>query len=174
MTPFPLADTMKLRNSLALLIALAALLSACDRQAAAPATPAAEPAPVADAPPPPAPVAAEPVITQDSPIWFEPVAISDCSKGEVLTVHWNASGFPGVKTVEVSVSGKEGAETLFATTGVVQQKDTGPWALAGTEFVLRDAATKAELQRTKVPGAPCEAAPAPAATATAPAPAATP
>jgi hypothetical protein len=167
-----MADTMNLRNSLALSLALAASLSACDRQAAAPgpAAPAAAPAPVADAPPPPAPVAAAPVITPDSPIWFEPAAISECSKGEVLTVHWNASGLSGVKTVEVSVAGKEGAETLFATAGVVQQKTTGPWALAGTEFVLRDAATKDELQRTKVPGAPCDA----PATETTPAPAATP
>jgi hypothetical protein len=31
--------------------------------------------------------------------------------------------------------------------------------LAGTEFVLRDAATNAELKRTKVPGSPCEATP---------------
>lgn len=159
---------MNQRIVLAFPLAVALLLAACNRQAEAPpaAAPAAAPAPVADAPPPPAPVVAAPEITPDSPIWFEPGSISECSKGEVLTVHWNAAGFPGVKTVEVSVAGKEGAEILFATAGVVQQKDTGTWALAGTEFVLRDAATKAELQRTKVPGAPCEApaAPTPATT----------
>lgn len=148
---------MKTPSTLILLLAIAAGLSACNRQPDAPAAPAADTgvAAPADAPPAPAPVAAEPAITQDSPIWFEPAAVSECSKGDVVTVHWNASSFPGVTTVSVGVAGKEGAETLFATTGVVQQKATGPWALAGTEFVLRDAKTNAELQRTKVPGAPC-------------------
>ena len=150
---------MKTSTSLLLLLAIAAGLSACDRQANAPAAPAATAPAVADAPPAPAPVPAEAVITQDSPIWFEPASVSECSKGDVVTVHWNASGFPGVATVEISVAGKEGADTLFATTGVIQQKDTGPWALAGTEFVMRDAATHTELQRTKVPSAPCAAAP---------------
>lgn len=153
------------RLSLALLIALGTLLSACNREAEAPVAPAPAPAsapeaPVAGALPPPAPVAAEPVITEDSPIWFEPASISECSKGEAITVHWNAAGFPGVKTIEISVAGKDG-DTLFATAGAVQSKQTGPWALAGTEFVLRDAAAKTELQRTRVPAAPCEAAPAP-------------
>lgn len=143
-------------TSTLLLIALAAGLAACSPAAdPAPEAANATPAAVSDAPPPPAPVPAEPVITQDSPIWFEPAALSECGKGEVVTVHWNGAGFPGVKTVEVSVAGKEGAETLFATTGVVNQKQTGPWAMAGSEFVLRDADTKVELQRTKVPGSPC-------------------
>ena len=145
--------------SLALLVSIA-LVAACGKQ---PATPA-DTESTADASasasseiPPPAPVEAEPTLGPDSPIWFEPQALSECGKGEVVTVHWNAGRFPGVRTVEVSVSGKDGVETLFAATGVENQKQTGPWALAGTEFILRDQATKKELQRTRVPAAPCTA-----------------
>ena len=148
---------MKTASTLILSLAIGLALSACNRQPDAPA--AAAPAASLDAPPAPAPVPVEATITQDSPIWFEPATVSECSKGDVVTVHWDGSRFPGVATVEVSVAGKEGADTLFAITGVANQKQTGPWALAGTEFVMRDAATKAELQRTKVPGAPCAATP---------------
>lgn len=106
--------------------------------------------------PAPAPVAAPVVITKDSPIWFEPDALSECAKGEVAIVHWNAAGFPGVSTVEVSIANATGEETLFAATGVVNQKETGPWARGGTEFVLRDKATSNELARAKLPSLPCE------------------
>jgi len=118
---------------------------------------ASEAAPVA-APeiPAPAPVAAPVVFTKDSPIWFEPEALSECAKGEVAIVHWNAAGFPGVSTVEVSIANATGEETLFAATGVVNQKETGPWARGGTEFVLRDKATSNELARAKLPSLPCE------------------
>lgn len=135
------------------LLTATAIIAGCGKQPASETSTAA--APAASEIPPPAPVVAEPVITQDSPIWFEPERVSDCSKGEVLTVHWNASSFPGVSVVEISVAGKDGAEALFASTGVINQKQTGPWALAGTEFVLRDQATKQELQRTRVPSTPC-------------------
>jgi hypothetical protein len=139
----------------AIFIATSTLLaSGCS----SPADPASsEAAPVA-APeiPAPAPVAAPVVITKDSPIWFEPEALSECAKGEVAMVHWNAAGFPGVSTVEVSIANATGEEILFAATGVVNQKETGPWARGGTEFVLRDKATSNELARTKLPSLPCE------------------
>lgn len=137
--------------ALALLVSLA-FAAGCGKQ---PAEPAQENASAASDIPAPAPVAAEPTLGPDSPIWFEPQALSECGKGEVVTVHWNAASFPGVTTVEVSVAGKDGTETLFAATGVANQKQTGPWAQAGTEFVLRNQADKKELQRTRVPSAPC-------------------
>lgn len=150
-------------HSLALMASIA-LATACGEQPTAPAATSAPPAasataeasaPAASEIPAPAPVVAEPTLGPDSPIWFEPQALSECGKGEIVTVHWNAGGFPGVRTVEVSVSGKDGAEMLFAATGVENQKQTGPWALAGTEFILRDQATKKELQRARIPSAPC-------------------
>jgi hypothetical protein len=106
--------------------------------------------------PAPAPVAAPVLISKDSPIWFEPEAISECAKAETAKVHWNAAGFPGVTTVEVLIADSDGKEILFAATGVINEKQTGPWARGGTEFILRDKATSTELARAKIPSLPCE------------------
>lgn len=144
----------------ALLVATSMLfVSACTKTP----EPEATPAPVTDVAPPvapeipaPAPVAAPVLITKDSPIWFEPEAISECAKAQVAKIHWNAAGFPGVTTVEVLITNADGEETLFAATGVVNEKETGPWARGGTEFILRDKATSTELARAKIPSLPCE------------------
>lgn len=144
-----------------LLLASALLATACkqDEPAAAATEAATVPAPtLADAsapvvtPEPAAPVTLGP----DSPIWFEPAALSSCGKGAVVLVHWNAVGHPGVSTVKVMIAGKDGKEILFATTGVANQKQTGAWAIAGTEVVVRDANSDAELARAAIPAGPCE------------------
>lgn len=126
--------------------------------AAAAAT--AEATPAAPATPAPGPAqAAEPVITKDSPIWFEPASVSTCpgTAPVVGVVHWNASAFTDVTTVQVTMPAGEGkADGMFAVSANVGQKETGPWLAAGTEFVLRDNANGAELARAKMPGAPCQ------------------
>ena len=100
---------------------------------------------------------AVPVITKDSPIWFEPESLSTCPGAAPTTgvVHWNASSFPGVVTVQLTMPAEGKPDGMFTIAGTVGQKETGPWLAAGTEFVLRDNANGAELARAKMPGAPC-------------------
>ena len=95
-------------------------------------------------------------ITEDSPIWFEPASVEDCVKSASGVIHWNASSFPDVKVVKVALPGKDGAEGVFAVSGSVGQKETGPWLIAGSEVILRDNATGKELARAKMPGVPCQ------------------
>ena len=144
----------------AILVATSTLfVSACTKSPEPEATPAPVAkvaSPAAAEIPAPAPVAAPVLISKDSPIWFEPEAISECAKAEVAKVHWNAAGFPGVTTVEVLIANADGKEILFAATGVVNEKETGPWARGGTEFILRDKANSTELARAKIPSLPCE------------------
>ena len=151
-----------MKGSIAFAVLAVALLSACGKapeQAAADA--GQPPAPAADAPgvaqpAAPADAAAAP-ITRDSPIWFEPASVSACP-GTAVTgvVHWNASAFPNVTTVQVTMPAGEGKpDGMFAVSANVGQKETGPWLEAGTEFVLRDNANGAELARAKMPGEPC-------------------
>jgi hypothetical protein len=153
---------MKAPIAFATLLASALLLSSCGKgQEQAPAGEA-TPAPAADAAakaaaPAPVEVAQAP-ITKDSPIWFEPESVSTCEGTPAVTgvVHWNASSFPNVTTVQVTMPAGEGKpDGMFAVSANVGQKETGPWLEAGTEFVLRDNANGAELARAKMPGAPC-------------------
>ena len=151
-------------NRLVFTLAFTAILASaagCSRQSEAPqavAPSAAEPAAGTSVA---AAAAAEPAITKDSPIWFEPEALSSCQTAQVVVVHWNAGSFPGVLTAKVTVPGAPGKdEGVFAVAGAVGQKETGPWARAGGEFVLRDAATNAELHRARIPSLPCANSPA--------------
>lgn len=156
---------MKASIALATLAASAMFLSACNKAPEQPA-PADAAAPVATAPATgpvqpagtAAPATADAPITKDSPIWFEPESISTCPGTPAVTgvVHWNASSFPNVTTVQLTMPAGDGKpEGMFTVSANVGQKETGPWLEAGTEFVLRDNATGAELARAKVPGEPC-------------------
>jgi hypothetical protein len=151
---------MKLKIAIAILATSALLLSACGKgqeaakPAATPSAPAAQVPAEAAAPA----VAAQAPITKDSPIWFEPESVSTCPGAPAVTgvVHWNASSFPNVTTVQVTMPAGEGKpEGMFAVSANVGQKETGAWLEAGTEFVLRDNANGTELARAKMPGAPC-------------------
>ena len=152
---------MKASIAFATLAASAILLSACGKGPDQAAPAGAQPAPVAGVPAQPAapaPAAAQGPITQDSPIWFEPASVSTCDGTPAVTgvVHWNASSFPNVTTVQVTMPAGEGKpDGMFAVSANVGQKETGPWLEAGTEFVLRDNANGAELARAKMPGTPC-------------------
>lgn len=157
-----------MKHSIAVLVvtAVCASIAACSgngggtaADAGSPATAAAPAAEAAPATPPPAQVAAEPEITRDSPIWFEPSSVSTCpgTAPVVGVVHWNASTFTTVTTVQVTMPAGEGKpDGMFAVAANIGQKETGPWLAAGTEFVLRDNANGKELARAKMPGAPCQ------------------
>lgn len=94
--------------------------------------------------------------------------------GTVADVAWNASSKPEVKLVQVFIGEGDQAK-LFTTQMPVADAETGPWAVAGAVFTLRDAATGAELDRVVIGGNPCPtAAPAAAAQAPAATPAASP
>lgn len=144
--------------SILVILAGCASIAACGRtgddQAAGPVADHAQPtAQAAQAAPP-----VEAPITRDSPIWFEPESVSTCEGAAPLAgiVHWNASSFPGVTTVQVTMPAGEGKpDGMFAVSANVGQKETGPWLAAGTEFVLRDNANGVELARAKMPGAAC-------------------
>jgi hypothetical protein len=150
--------------AIATLLASALLLAACgkgqDQQPAPGAAPAADAGPAAQpsAPAAPAADAAAAPITKDSPIWFEPASISACpgTAPVVGVVHWNASRFPNVTTVQLTMPAGEGKpDGMFTVSANVGQKETGPWLAAGTEFVLRDNASGTELARAKMPAEPC-------------------
>lgn len=151
---------MKASIAFATLAASALFLSACGKgQDQAPPVEA-QPAPAAAAQPaaPNAAEVAQAPITKGSPIWFEPESVSACpgTPGVTGVVHWNASSFPNVTTVQVTMPAGEGKpDGMFAVSANVGQKETGPWLEAGTEFVLRDNANGAELARAKMPGEPC-------------------
>ena len=148
---------LKLRLGLSTLAIIAILATGCEQKSATTAVPAA-PAPVAETPAAPVSAPAEPavaVITQDSPIWFDPEALSSC-EGAIATVHWNASSFPGVKTAKVGIPNGDGTEGTFAFAASVGEKETGKWARGGAEFILRDGSTDAELARAVYPSLPCE------------------
>lgn len=101
-------------------------------------------------------VAADAPVTRESPIWFEPEAVSSCAKDFVGTVHWNASSFPGVQTAQLTLPGADGVEGVFALSANVGEKETGPWMRGGMEVVLRDGETKRELHRARLPSLPCQ------------------
>lgn len=156
-----------MKHSIAVLVvtAVCASIAACSGNGGGTAADAGSPAAVAPAAeaapatPPPAQVAAEPEITRDSPIWFEPSSVSTCpgTAPVVGVVHWNASTFTTVTTVQVTMPAGEGKpDGMFAVAANIGQKETGPWLAAGTEFVLRDNADGKELARAKMPGAPCQ------------------
>lgn len=128
------------------------VLAACSDKAPAPSASPAGDAPAASASTAAAAVASVPA---DSPIQFEPASLSDCGTGDVVKVRWDASRYPGVSSVKVLVNNGEGGENLFAATGVTDEKETGAWARAGSEFILRNNDNDAELARVKVPGTPC-------------------
>lgn len=148
---------LKLGLGLSTLAILALLTTACDQKSATTPVPAA-PAVVAETPAAPAAEAVEPavaVITQDSPIWFDPEALSSCAPA-IATVHWNATSFPGVKTAKVGIPMGDGTEGTFALAAAIGEKQTGNWARGGAEFILRDGSTDVELARAVYPSLPCD------------------
>ena len=145
-----------------LLLALAVALAGCK-----PSAPDTAAAPAADTVPAQA-VAAVDAALATSPVpapgpaaartglWFEPAALSACgSSKDVVTVHWDASIYPGVTSVEIVALESDGSEGMFAAAGGQGSKETGPWMGAGKTMVMRNAADKTELARATVAPIAC-------------------
>lgn len=139
-----------------LLLTLAVALSGCKPSApdtvAAPATDTVRAAAVAATGPGGAAPATDPApAAARTGLWFEPAALSACgSSKDVVTVHWDASIYPGVTSVEIVALESDGSEGMFAAAGGQGSKETGPWMGAGKTMVMRNAADKTELARATV------------------------
>lgn len=100
----------------------------------------------------PQPLQTEP----QGPIWLEPAALEECGKPSVLTVHWDAGSFPGVKAINIMALKPDGSESLFLTAGLRGARETGPWMRAGSQMVLRNKTDDVELGRVAVGSTPCD------------------
>lgn len=92
----------------------------------------------------------------EGPIWFEPAALEECGKPEVLTVHWETASLPDAKTVNIMAVKPDGTESLFLTAGRQGSRETGRWMRAGSQMVLRNKADDVELGRATVDSIPCD------------------
>jgi hypothetical protein len=139
-----------------LLLVLATLLSACNKDdaatpaaaepAATPVTPVAEPAQ-------PTQVAPAPTLAK---LWFEPAGLSTCTKkADKVVIYWDATQVPGITKVEVKLPGAAGAERLFVRGDLTGSRETGMWMVPGREVILRNAAGGAEIARAAIGSIPC-------------------
>jgi hypothetical protein len=79
----------------------------------------------------------------------QPPTMKNCGPPTVVRVSWKADA--GVTSTNVFVVGENGSEILWtASPGPEGSGATGPWAGAGTEFVLRDGLLNKELARVKI------------------------
>ena len=121
--------------------------------ATSPATPAAPAAQVPAAP------AATPIAGANG-LLKASNGTASCEAGSDVQFSWDLTSKPDVQAAEVWVG--EGPEAkLFTAGGPQGAESTGPWVKPATVFVLRNAATKQELDRVVIQGPACppEAAP---------------
>lgn len=144
-----------MRFSLVLGLSLATtILSACgpgSDTGSAPTAPEVATAPAVA--PSPESAAATPAPTTG--IWLDPAALSACARPVKVSVHWDASSFAGVKTVDIIVVNKAGKEALFLSAGRAGSRDTGEWMRAGSKVILRNHGDSAELANATVDSIPC-------------------
>ena len=115
------------------------------------------PAPLATDVPVPAPIPARAAApSQGSGLWFEPAGLSVCAGPARVTVHWNASPYADVESINIYAINKDGKEVLFARAGRTGSHDTGEWMLAGRRMILRNQAGGAELASATVASIPCQ------------------
>lgn len=138
------------RPSQLLMIGVIAFLAGCNRSDA-PAPPAASTGPST----PPAVVAEPPEQLTPGLVSVEPAELKSCDKLEVVSVRWNVNQVePEVQLVEVW-TGPAANESVFASGGKTGEGVTGPWAMPGTIFTLKDKGTGKVLSRTTVGGPAC-------------------
>ena len=144
------------KSAKACLLLLVTMLSACGNdEAAAPvaAEPAAPVAAPVTTPVQPAEVVPAPTLAK---LWFEPAALSTCTKkADKVVVYWDATEVPGIKKVEVKLPGAAGSERLFVRGDLTGSRETGMWMVAGREVILRNAAGGAEIARAAIGSIPC-------------------
>ena len=82
----------------------------------------------------------------------EPAELT-CDRPQAISVRWDVAAVePAVELVEIWTGQPL---SLFASGAVAGEAVTGPWALPGTIFVLRDKATGRDLDRIVVGGPAC-------------------
>lgn len=92
---------------------------------------------------------------QPTAIWFEPANLRACARPEKISVHWDATPFETVKTVEIVAINPSGRESVFLYAGRKGSRETGAWMHAGSVMVLRNKADKMELARATVGSIAC-------------------
>jgi hypothetical protein len=90
-----------------------------------------------------------------SAIWFEPANLRACARPEKISVHWDATPFATVKTVEIVAINPAGRESVFLYAGRKGSRETGAWMRAGSVMVLRNKADNVELARATVGSIAC-------------------
>ncbi|MCB2080531.1 MAG: hypothetical protein KDE55_22910 [Novosphingobium sp.] len=94
--------------------------------------------------------------TVNARIWFEPATLENCTPpvSAITMIKWDASA-TAAKFVDVKLLGRDGLETLFATSKPIGSKESGRWMFPGSTVVLRDHDSGAELGRGVVEAGPC-------------------
>lgn len=140
-------------NKIVAPLLLLSMLTACSQRADEPENAASTGAPAATAP---GANAAPASTANGAKVTFEPAAFESCTpnKFSVAKVSWDASA-SGAATVDVKTVAADGSETLFATTGAVGSKETGPWIGPGSVIIVRHHDTGAELGRGVAASKPC-------------------
>ncbi len=90
-------------------------------------------------------------------IWFEPAALSTCARPQAVVVHWDASSFEGVKSVELVAVNPAGKQVVFASAGRAGSRESGAWMRAGSRMILRDKTSGTQLAEAIVGSEPCPA-----------------
>lgn len=133
-------------RTLLALPAAALVLAACQQQEPGTAGPA-----VADtvetAPGPKKPAEASPERIREieasglEGLWSNAPELCKGAKPRVVTLAWNVKA-SGAKRVVLYIVDKNGVDKNFAQGGPVGERDTGPWVRAGSQFKLKDKASK--------------------------------
>lgn len=137
---------------------LAVATAGCDRGGTDTSTTGTAPATAATvAGPAPGQVADQPAApVEKGPIWLEPDALPACGRPTVVTVHWDANKFEGVKAVDIVAINPEGKESVFVAAGRSGSRETGAWVRAGSKMSLRNKADATELASATVAAVPCQ------------------
>jgi hypothetical protein len=95
-------------------------------------------------------------MAQKSPIVFAvaPANLRQCDAPKVVLVEWDVPANAGIKEIRiVTVDGSK--EMLFTDAGLRGKLATGPWAKAGSVFIMRDRANNGELAKIVIGSTPC-------------------
>lgn len=145
-------------KKIVLSLMLAAALTACQRadEPENATGPGVAPAPAAAQATAPTTASVEAKSTGVAKVTLEPSTFESCTPNKFISakVGWDASA-SGVGIVDVKTVAADGSETLFATSGAVGSKETGPWIGPGSVIVVRNHDTGAELGRVTAGAKPC-------------------
>jgi hypothetical protein len=99
---------------------------------------------------------ANPAATARAGLWFEPASLESCDTRSLVKVYWNVTASKRTKAVNVFTLRPGGEEAVFAGRAKPEgMRRTGHWIRAGRVFVVREAASGADLARGAVGTTPC-------------------